>query len=245
MINKKLPIPKVSGIYKITCTVNNKFYIGSAISIRHRWINHRFDLRHNIHCNTYLQSSYNKYGEENFTIEIIEQCSVNDLIEREQFYLDTLKPFNSNGYNICPIAGHPGAGRKHSPETIQKIIARTTDFTLYRCIVLETKQVIRILQKQIHKEWGIKDFAAFIRKPGTWSKRGLVSFVEKEFNGRVYQDNEVEQFLIDVKTLRATNRSKSRKGCPGTFRGRKHSAASKAKMSLSKKINRERKLLML
>jgi len=47
-----------------------------------------------------------------FTLEIMEHCSPNTEIEREQFYLDNLKPF----YNILTIAGNR-SGFKHSEYT--------------------------------------------------------------------------------------------------------------------------------
>jgi len=47
-----------------------------------------------------------------FTLEIMEHCSPNTEIEREQFYLDNLKPF----YNILTIAGNR-SGFIHSEYT--------------------------------------------------------------------------------------------------------------------------------
>lgn len=201
MSNKKLPLPKVSGIYKITCTVNNKFYIGSANNINRRWVTHRGQLRHNTHSNPYLQRAYNKYGEESFNIICLEQCTVEDLLRREQHYLDVYKPFNENGFNISKSASNPMQGRKHTPATRLKQREAGIDRTLHRCIVVSTKEVIYLTQYQIHHDWNIKDFAAFIRKPGHWTKRGLVSFIKKEFNNKLYNDNEAEQFLLDVKTF--------------------------------------------
>lgn len=53
-----------------------------------------------------------KYGYSKFNLEIIEYCEPDKAIEREQFYLDTLKPT----YNILTIAGSR-LGVKHSEET--------------------------------------------------------------------------------------------------------------------------------
>ena len=41
------------------------------------------------------------YGYENFTLEILEYCDPAFILEREQYYLDTLKP----EYNILKVAG--------------------------------------------------------------------------------------------------------------------------------------------
>lgn len=91
-----IDVHKVSGIYKITNIVNNKIYIGSAINILNRLIRHFWDLRLNTSTCTKLQRAFNKYGEGNFKIDLIETCEIIDLEEREQYYIDTLKP----EYNI-------------------------------------------------------------------------------------------------------------------------------------------------
>jgi group I intron endonuclease len=57
-----------------------------------------------------------KYGYSNFTLEILEYCATKDVIQREQYYLDSLKP----GYNIVKKAGST-LGYKHIEETLKKI----------------------------------------------------------------------------------------------------------------------------
>ena len=97
---------KQSGIYQIRNIKNNKVYIGSSARLYYRKIEHFSRLRNNSHDNSYLQKSWNKYGEENFVFEILEYCEENSLLEREQHYFDTLKCYDSSvGYNINPLAG--------------------------------------------------------------------------------------------------------------------------------------------
>jgi group I intron endonuclease len=96
-----------SGIYKITNIVNGKFYIGSSKNIDFRWNDHKQWLRGNYHNNPKLQHAWNKYGEDKFTFEIIEETDADQktLFERENHYLSTLKPYERIiGYNICPKA---------------------------------------------------------------------------------------------------------------------------------------------
>ena len=66
-----------------------------------------------------------KYGISAFAFEIIEETESTKeaLLEREQYYLDTLHPFpwiNNNGFNLAPTAYSP-LGIKRSPKTIQKM----------------------------------------------------------------------------------------------------------------------------
>lgn len=108
---------KGSGIYRIV-DLKGRSYIGSSENIKRRWQQHSNELRKNKHENRKLQAYYNKYGKDSIHLEIVELTEL-DLIVREQFYIDSLKP----KYNHCLIAGKPPswAGKKHSPETIAKI----------------------------------------------------------------------------------------------------------------------------
>lgn len=103
-----------SGIYKIT--INGKLYIGSAKSFRTRWGIHLNDLRKGKHSNPILQRSYLKHGEDAFNFEIIEECSIDKLIEREQYWIDKLNP----DYNIRRVAKF-NLGIKYSEESRRKI----------------------------------------------------------------------------------------------------------------------------
>jgi len=88
------------GIYKLINKVNGKFYLGSAKDIKSRWKRHRWELRHNKHHSEHLQRAWNKYGEENFIFEILENTPVEMLLEREQILLDSLRPYQDDiGYN--------------------------------------------------------------------------------------------------------------------------------------------------
>src|SRR5207244_3060364 len=73
--------------------------------------------------NNHLQNAWNKYGEAAFVFEIIERCEVGICLNREQHYLDTIKPWDHNiGYNICRFAGSPRE-KEVSAETRAKISA--------------------------------------------------------------------------------------------------------------------------
>ena len=106
-----------SGIYKIVNIINNKIYIGSSsINIFYRWRRHRYYLNKKKHHSFALQNAWNKYGEKNFIFEPIEFISENITIEREQFWIDKLKP----QYNISKKAGST-KGCTHTEETKRKL----------------------------------------------------------------------------------------------------------------------------
>lgn len=81
-----------SGIYIITNLMNGKMYVGSSKNIYNRYHAHLSRLKNNKHISKHLQSSYNKYGIDNFIFEVIEYCDQLELANREQYYIDGLNP---------------------------------------------------------------------------------------------------------------------------------------------------------
>ncbi len=98
-------IPTTSGIYRITCTVTGKFYIGSAINLRKRRRDHFFYLERNEHHNPKLQAAWNKYGPDAFTFEVLELVLPISLTAREQYWFNKLNPFGKRGFNLDRVAG--------------------------------------------------------------------------------------------------------------------------------------------
>ena len=108
-----------AGVYQIVNEVNGKSYIGSSIDIDHRWSEHRHGFkRPSAPYRSNIHSAVRKYGIENFTFIVLEECEPikEVLLEREQHYIDTLKP----EYNLLPKAGSR-LGSKASAETIEKL----------------------------------------------------------------------------------------------------------------------------
>jgi group I intron endonuclease len=77
------------------------FYIGSTANFSSRKARHIYNLRRNIHKNKYLQSAWNEYGEDAFVFVVLEEVDNNSRLFKEQRYLNKLKPFGDNGYNIA------------------------------------------------------------------------------------------------------------------------------------------------
>jgi len=113
--------PNVPGIYRITCTITGKCYIGSAVNLRQRRKTHFGSLQRGEHHNPKLQAAWKKYGYESFVFDILELVMIPDLLTaREQHYLDALKPFGERGFNLDPIAGS-SLGVKYSQENCEHI----------------------------------------------------------------------------------------------------------------------------
>lgn len=97
------------GIYKIYFTNLDKVYIGSTtISFKSRLSRHINALQKNCHHSIKLQYAYNKYGENNFNIEIIEvldNFTKNEILAREQYWMNYYKAYK-NGYNSVKNANN-------------------------------------------------------------------------------------------------------------------------------------------
>jgi len=81
-------------IYKITNLLNGKIYVGQTINFQHRIHCHKCSNR------TGVDAAIKKYGWENFKIEVIEECPIEKLDEREIFWIFELNCKSPNGYNL-------------------------------------------------------------------------------------------------------------------------------------------------
>lgn len=108
-----------AGIYRWTHKESNKSYVGSAIDLSNRLKNY-YNLSYLERAikknNSIIYRALLKYGYSSFTLDILEYCNKSSLIEREQYYLDLLKP----KYNILKFAGSL-MGFKHSKEAIERM----------------------------------------------------------------------------------------------------------------------------
>jgi group I intron endonuclease len=110
-----------SGIYSITNIIDGKSYIGSAKNIKERLKTHKSKLKLGNHINPHLQYAWNKYGEDSFKFEIMEEAPINELLKAEQVYLDIVKLLPFWYYNLAYNATAPMLGLKLSDEAKIKI----------------------------------------------------------------------------------------------------------------------------
>lgn len=89
------------GIYSIECTETGWAYVGSSKRIAHRLADHTRALRRGRHGSVLLQRAWDKYGEDKFTVCILDVCSEPELLTREQFWIDN----HPSRYNVSREAG--------------------------------------------------------------------------------------------------------------------------------------------
>lgn len=94
-----------SGVYRWINNINGDTYVGSAIDLNKRLYQYYSLKLMELYLQkrkSYIFSAIIKYGYSNFTLEIIEYCDKLKVIEREQFYIDLLRP----KYNLLQVAAH-------------------------------------------------------------------------------------------------------------------------------------------
>lgn len=87
------------GIYKITNLITDECYIGQAVDIYKRWNEHcKCGLGIDTPPGNKLYKAIQEYGLENFTFELLTECSASELNEKEKYFIE-LYQSNTFGYN--------------------------------------------------------------------------------------------------------------------------------------------------
>jgi group I intron endonuclease len=90
------------GIYKITNLTNGKSYVGQSVHIERRWTEHCLPS-----ANSLIAKAIQKYGKEQFTFQVVEECAPEQLDEKEEYYISHFNTVTPNGYNVMDwVDGH-------------------------------------------------------------------------------------------------------------------------------------------
>lgn len=179
----------LSGIYCIENIITKTKYIGSAKIIKRRWQEHLKFLKKGNHKNKHLQSSWDKYGDENFLFYVIEKVDFVNLISREQYWLNELsKNFEVYNKNLDVSGFH---GRNHSEATKKKISDTKKSQNLKTIHSEETRQKISQILTGVKRKPLSDEHKEKISKS---SKRNPIS---EELKKKHLEVNSHEYELID------------------------------------------------
>lgn len=114
---------KTIGIYKIENLINGKCYIGQSKDVGRRWTIHKY---HSVDSSypdyDYpLYRAFRKYGLDNFSFSIIEECEISRLNERELYWIEYYNA-KENGYNQKEGGQNIPANRKLTDDEAFEII---------------------------------------------------------------------------------------------------------------------------
>lgn len=162
------------GIYKITNTINGKVYIGQSIDIEKRWKDHIKDYKKGEQV---LYKAIRKYGIENFSFEVVEECDMEELDDKEIYYIKEYCSYihadESKGYNMT-LGGEGNRGLvftkehkrrlsesrkgKHHTQVVRKRMSETRrgeNNNFYnKCHTDETKKKMSESKKQEYRGGG-------------------------------------------------------------------------------------------
>ena len=94
------------GIYKITKKENGKSYIGQSNDIERRFSEHKTKI------DIPVEIAIKKYGADAFDFEVIEECPLDKLDEREKYWIDFYNTYKGFGYN-CNEGGGNSRGENN------------------------------------------------------------------------------------------------------------------------------------
>lgn len=143
-------------IYKITNQINGKIYIGKTYnSIESRFKEHVRDSKRQRNEKRPLYVAINKYGSENFSLELIEET--NEPEEREKFWIEYFQSYK-NGYN----ATTGGDGRPYADYDLifslykneNKSYREIKELTGYDSKTIRTALELHNISKQDRKQMG-------------------------------------------------------------------------------------------
>lgn len=113
-----------SGIYGIHNKISNKWYIGQSQDIKDRNYHEKRNMRlgkfHNNKENPHFVNAIKKYGINAFEFVVIEHCPIDELDEKEIYYIKKYNSKSPNGYNLTN-GGKSTRGYKHTEETRKKM----------------------------------------------------------------------------------------------------------------------------
>lgn len=150
------------GIYKITNMKNNKMYIGQSVNIESRWKKHRTGpfSENNNQYNSSLYRAIRKYGIQNFRFEVIEECSKENLNDREIFWIGYYYSNNPDiGYNLTS-GGNTATATTLTLQQVEEI----------QNLLLNT----RLSQEKIGEQFGVDQRSiSYINTGVTWLNSNL------------------------------------------------------------------------
>lgn len=186
------------GIYKITNNITNKVYIGQSINIEKRWYEHKYKAEciEDRSYNSVLHNSMRKYGVEHFILEVLEECTIEELDTKEQFWIQQLNTISPYGYNI--LQGGQGSRKRtiHYCEQCGKEVYRSSKLcvncmgihnqTVKRPEPIELARLVKIYGfTEVGRQYGvscssIKKWCKAYKIP--YHKQELIDWYNKETN---------------------------------------------------------------
>lgn len=208
-----MSVYKQIGIYRITNVTNGNTYIGkTGMNFGDRWDCHRAKLRGGYHDNQHLQNAWDKYGENAFEFDIVEEVKdVSQLNELEIKYIDYYRRLGKC-YNISD-GGDGGylLGKHMSEETKRKIGEKNRKHMTGRKLSAETREKMSKSQSLRYANWSDEErarhgaLASKYASGYTWSDEAKLNFSKM-------QQERPNSAKYDIETVREIRRLHEEEG---------------------------------
>lgn len=229
----KLNFTKNSGIYCFENIVNGKKYIGQAGNLSYRVGHHRSYLRGGYDGCLALQRSWTKYGEENFNIYLVEECPIEELNEKEIFWIKELKTHvTDGGLNISFGGDAFFRGRNHTEESKKKISENSATPTG------ELNRQFGIPRTEEEKEKissGLKKFYESHEDSKKGKKQSPETIEKRRLSMTGKKHSEESKRKMSESNSGKKRTDEQKKAQSERKKGTKHTEETKTKMSLAKK----------
>ena len=138
------------GIYKIVNNINGKIYIGQSDNIARRWRQHRNRASFSTNDeHIVLYRAIKKYGINNFSFEVVEECSREQLNEKEKYYIKLYNSEVPNGYNLTS-GGNSSFKMKLTLEQVKEIKELLKNTNISQTEIAEKFQVSQVTISDIN-----------------------------------------------------------------------------------------------
>ena len=186
-----------SGIYILFNNKNESYYVGSSVNIARRmssYLTHAY-LNHPKNKNMIICKSLLKYEHDSFSLIIVEYSDASNLVQREQYWIDTLNP----NYNVLKNA-YSSLGYKHTPESIS-LISKSASL---KKVSQETKDKIsKSMMGELNPFWGKTHTAEVLAKIAESKSQGSL-FLYNEYKELICIFNSLTRF---AKLIQSNNNS--------------------------------------
>lgn len=189
------------GIYKITNMINGKIYIGQSKSLNKRKSDHFRALERGRHQNIHLQYAVNKYGLGNFNFEVIERIEVEELTNRENYWMEFYKSYNrEKGYNIHRPSDNR-SGYEASEETKERIskskIEYTDEYLLSILVDFYNENGRVFTHKEVGSENGYPSYGIYHYRFGSFKKAlELAGILDNVKNRYAFERNKITKEVV-------------------------------------------------
>lgn len=141
-------------IYKITNKINGKIYIGQSNNPNARWRDHIIGYSKN--GVSLIHRAIKKYGEENFTFEILGWFE--DYNEKEKYYIQYFRSLAPYGYNIQEggedpphYSGENNSFAKISNETARRVQEQAMNWNIPGKTIIAQNKITKDIFRHIVK----------------------------------------------------------------------------------------------